>query len=73
VYLCRFHVMKHTDTYLKNVPLYVESEGVSVEDMEEAQYFWALSDMSSFVVKYGLERVLRDLEDYIVCRDQNGF
>jgi hypothetical protein len=38
-------------------------------DLEEWEYHWALSDISGFVIKYGLERVLKDIQDHIACRN----
>lgn len=49
------------------------TDGVSVTDLEEMEYTWALWDISPFVVKYGLERVLKDIEAHIACRDQQVF
>jgi hypothetical protein len=54
------------DTYLKGDVVYEEYP----VDLEEYEYHWALSDISGFVVKYGLERVLKDIQDYIVSQER---
>jgi hypothetical protein len=46
-------------------------DGVSVQDLEEAQYHWALSDMAGFLVKYGYRKVIQDLLDYVYLKEAN--
>jgi hypothetical protein len=46
-------------------------DGVSVQDLEEAQYHWALSDLAGFVVKYGYRKVIQDLLDYVYLKEAN--
>jgi hypothetical protein len=48
-----------------------DTDGVSVQDLEEAQYHWALSDMAGFLVKYGYRKVIQDLLDYVYLKEAN--
>jgi hypothetical protein len=38
-------------------------------EREEAEYHWALSDLACFVGKYGYQRVLQDLLDYVYLKE----
>lgn len=41
-------------------------------ELEEWEYHWALSDISGFVVKYGLDRVIKDVLDFIDIQESQS-
>lgn len=41
-------------------------------DLEEMEYHYALSDISPFVVKYGLDRVIQDVLNFIDAQESQS-
>jgi hypothetical protein len=44
-------------------------EDLNPLELEEYEYHWAVSDISGFVVKYGLDRVIQDVLNFIDAQE----